>query len=115
MVSHPRERRRKWSCAALVVCLLFPGCSRYEPIADPVAQAGELIGYEVRVATTDGGLQRFMLRDVTESELVGDFHRVALDEVAEVGRWHFDTAKTALLFGALAGLYFVPLLWMDWM
>ena len=115
IVLHPTDPRRTWLCTALALCLLLTGCSRYEPIADPVAQTNELIGYEVRVVTADGGVRRFVLRDITDSELVGDFHRVLLDEVAEVGRWHFDLGKTALLFAALAGLYLVPFLWSDWM
>jgi hypothetical protein len=116
VVSHrPPSGRGKWSCGALALCLLVVGCSHYEPIQEPVAQTNELIGYEVRVTTTEGHVLRFVLRDVTESELVGDFHRVRLDKVTEVARRHFDIAKTALLFVGLAGLYFIPMLWEPWM
>jgi hypothetical protein len=106
MLSHPSESRRgRWSCGALALCLLLGGCSRYDPVQDPVAQTSELIGYKVRVTTTEGRILHFVLRDVTESQLVGDFHRVRLDKVAQVERWHFDIKKTALLLAATAGVY----------
>ena len=106
MLSHPSESRRgRWSCAALVLGLLLGGCSRYDPVRDPVAQTSELIGYRVRVTTTEGRVLDFVLRDVTQSQLVGDFHRVRLDKVAQVERWHFDIKRTALLLAATVGVY----------
>ncbi len=106
MLSHPSESRRgRWSCGVLALCLLLVGCSRYDPVQDPVAQTSELIGYKVRVTTTEGRALHFVLRDVTQSQLVGDFHRVRLDKVAQVERWHFDIKKTALLLAATVGVY----------
>ena len=106
MLSHPSQSRHgRWSCGALALCILLGGCSRYEPVQDPVAQSSELIGYEVRVTTTDGRVLRFVLRDVTQSKLLGDFRSVRLDKVALVERWHFDILRTALLVVGAAVLY----------
>jgi len=104
-----------WCCLALALCLVLCGCSRFEVVEDPLAQAHELIGYKVRVTTTDGRVLKFMLREVTESALVGDTSLVLLDKVAQVERWHFDIAKTGLMLVGLAALYFAPMLWTSWM
>ena len=108
----PGSHHRRRSCGALALCLLLCACSRFEPVQDPVAQTNELIGYEVRVTTTEGRVLRFVLRDVTESKLVGDLHTVRLKKVAKVERWHFSIMRTALLFVTLAGLYALPALWL---
>ncbi len=108
----PESRHRRWSCGALALFLVLGACSRFEPIQDPVAQTHELIGYEVRVTTTEGRVLRFVLRDVTQSELVGDLRRVRLDKVAKLERWHFSIVRTALLLVVFAGLYALPALWL---
>jgi len=96
----------------LGLCVLLAGCSHFEQFRGPVAQTQELIGYEVRVTTTEGRVMRFVLRDVTESKLLGDHHAILMEDVAKVERWHFSLLRTALLFVGLAGLYALPVLWM---
>jgi hypothetical protein len=113
--SSAHMRGHSWRRVALVLCLVLCGCSRFEVVQDPLAQTQELVGYQVRVTTTDGRVLKFALREVTESALVGDTRQVSLDKVAQLERWHFDIAKTALLFLGLAALYFAPMLWMSWM
>lgn len=100
---------------ALMLCLAVAGCSRFEPVVDPLARTDELIGYEIRVSTAEGSVYRFVLREVTESQLVGDLKRVPLDEVVQVERWHFSAKRTAILVGACAGAFLLPLLWTPWM
>ena len=48
---------------------------------------------------------RFVLREVTDTQLVGDLHRVSLENVSQLERWHFSVGRTALLFAACAYVY----------
>jgi hypothetical protein len=82
-------------------------------MADPRSE--DLVGWQVRVTTTDERVLVFRVIEVTEDTLVGEFQRARFDEVAAVERREYYAGETAgtlaMILGALAllvGLLYAP-------
>jgi hypothetical protein len=97
----------------LFAVALFLGCAScggFESIPPADLRAGDLVGHQVRVTTTDGRTLVFRVVDVTDSALVGEFERARFEDVALVERREYQPMGTvaALLGGAalLLGLLY---------
>ena len=87
---------------ALLV-LQLGGCVRHQTLHPYDAGAQGLVGEEIRVTTTDGVRHEFVLQEISETHLLGETARIALDEVLTIEHSNVDIGTTALLLGGVVG------------
>ena len=93
----------------LLVCMsLATGCTTFKPMA---AANTEVIpsrikpGDEVRLTTRDGRVREFIIKEVTDKQLVGENESVVdLSDITDIERREFSTGKTVGLVGGIIGV-----------
>ena len=108
-MSHDKQAAARRRIRILIVgalSLACASCGGFEsiPISDP--GVGDLVGYQVRATMTDGRTLVFLVIDVTDDALVGEFERARFEDVAVLERREYYAVETvgtvALILGAVA-------------
>ena len=108
----PSRRGRFLGVSAVVIAMACASCSAFDTVPSVDVCAHGLVGHEVRVTTVQGRTLEFLLLDVTESGVVGEFHIVPFDQIRTLERRRFDPWNTvAIATGFVAGFIAATVIW----
>jgi hypothetical protein len=105
-------RGRILGACTLTIATVCVSCSAFDSVPNADVCAQGLVGHEARITTVQGQTLEFVVLDVTEDAVVGEFHIVPFDQIRTLERRRFDPWKAgALTAGFLAGFITATIIW----
>ncbi|HEY7363023.1 MAG TPA: hypothetical protein VIE37_02865 [Methylomirabilota bacterium] len=103
-MTNARVRAMIDSRVALLVGLLLGSCTSLTPVRSDEVHTSLKAGDTVQIVTRDGKTTTFEIVAVTMEAIVGQDHRIAFVDIAELQKREVDAGKTVGMVAAILGV-----------